>query len=319
MGCTSSKQPSASTGKVVPEDTLGQPSAKSTAAAADSPTTAQPVAQPPPAVTTTGKPTTPQSSADRIRSAEQLPLGSRSSLDKAPMPPIVSKTSSSITNIASGTSSTTAISKKPASPPSANKNSATSVDDSIPAYSKAAEGPSKPIAFEIPLGETLFTAPEPAALTSAAAAKLPSLKGLTSEAIAAKLANADKRWKDLDDHEIQRKKSTRRRRAAGSKPELSSSSRPKTRAGRGGEDGSSSTSNNLTAEEEQEQLRIRLQKKEALAERNRKKELEKLAAKLQRMDQHVRTVQERKRVLERGDSEDDFAISVSGSTQSLIV
>ncbi|KND03974.1 hypothetical protein, variant [Spizellomyces punctatus DAOM BR117] len=177
-----------------------------------------------------------------------------------------------------------------------------------PMFPQAAEGPTKPVAFEIPLGENLFgslTKENSSSLGSmnrspATVGRLPSL-GLTNDDIKAKLANADARWKDLENEELVRKDTSRRRRA---KPKLSSNARPKTRQGR---------------EEDPEVLKQRLLEKETQAEKNRQRELQKLQAKLARMDQHVRRVQERKRFLEMGSSTDDMSLSVSTSSVSLAV
>ncbi|KAJ3023722.1 hypothetical protein HKX48_001612 [Thoreauomyces humboldtii] len=209
------------------------------------------------------------------------------SLDKAPMPPINTNASST----ASLSESTEIINEA----------------------SQAAEPPSKPVAFEIPLDS--LTKSRPASQESVATKvgsadarikRLPSL-GLPNELLKAKLANADARWKvgmqldidrilgDLDDHEATRKHKARRRRH-GSKPELSSSARPKTRAGR-----------EEANEENAEDLKQRLLEREAHAEKNRQKELAKLQAKLARMDEHVRRVQERKKHLERTESVNEFA------------
>ncbi|KAJ3167497.1 hypothetical protein HDU87_001518 [Geranomyces variabilis] len=374
MGCVSSKSPTDSN-KVVP---VSAPPAGDIAKTAPlGSTDAAPIATvqaayPAQSAATTSKPLTPPNGGgsgpvDRIKSAEKLPLGSRSSLDKPLMPPIPSTATpatssaaaaaalpppsltSSQQNVSAMSGPAAALaaaaakrngsgnkvhpdngqnSQTEAAAASSSKPGSAGSDSYVPVYSKAAEGPLKPVAFEIPLGETLFTAPSwkqsaDVKLSTSTVPKLPSLQGLTSDAIAAKLANADRRWKDLDDHEIARKKSTRRRRAAGAKPELSSSSRPKTRGGSRPDNNNISSSTAIAASaadpETDDQLKLRLLEKEAHAERNRKKELEKLTAKLRRMDQHVRSVQERKRVLERGDSEDEVVMSVSGSTQSLVV
>ncbi|KAJ3159756.1 hypothetical protein HDU86_001408 [Geranomyces michiganensis] len=320
----------------------------------------------------------PGGPVDRVKSAEKLPLGSRSSLDKPLMPPIPSS-SSATTNPATTSSSPPPTTSSP--PPSltssqqnvsavtglaaaakrngsankvhpeeegamahtqeqqasSSKPGSAGSDSYVPVYSKAAEGPLRPVAFEIPLGETLFTAPSwkqsgdsvsnqqkfSSTTTTSTVPKLPSLQGLTSDAIAAKLANADRRWKDLDDHELARKKSTRRRRAAGSKPELSSASRPKTRSGTRPTTETTTTTATTSSStpallllppETDDQLKLRLLEKEAHAERNRKKELEKLTAKLRRMDEHVRSVQERKRVLERGGESEDEDVVMSAPT-----
>ncbi|KAJ3154394.1 hypothetical protein HDU89_008464 [Geranomyces variabilis] len=374
MGCASSKSSKspADSNKVVPVS-VPPAALNSTDAAPVASVQAAYPAQPAAAATSSKPPTPPggggSGPVDRIKSAEKLPLGSRSSLDKPLMPPIQSTTTPATSSAAAATTSASpppsltssqqnvsavsgpaaalaaAAAKRNGSgnkvhpaPSGENSNSQTSPVEAavassskpgsagsvsyVPVYSKAAEGPLKPVAFEIPLGEMLFTAPSwkqsgDVKLSTSTVPKLPSLQGLTSDAIAAKLANADRRWKDLDDHEIARKKSTRRRRQAGSKPELSSSSRPKTRGGTRPDINStnniSSTAIAATAAdaETDDQLKLRLLEKEAHAERNRKKELEKLTAKLRRMDQHVRSVQERKRVLERGESEDEVVMSGS--------
>ncbi|KAI9098098.1 hypothetical protein DFS34DRAFT_685608 [Phlyctochytrium arcticum] len=173
----------------------------------------------------------------------------------------------------------------------------------------AAEGPTRPVAFEIPLDDSLFgaTASSTSLNRSGNLGRLPSL-GLTNDDIKAKLANADARWKvgcqidrllgDIENDEFVRKNSSRRVK----KPELSSSTRPKTRQGR---------------DEDPEMLKQRLIEKEFQAEKNRQRELAKLQSKLARMDEHVRRVQERKRFLEQGSAE-DLSLSVSSSNLSLV-
>ncbi|KAI8815822.1 uncharacterized protein EV422DRAFT_610749 [Fimicolochytrium jonesii] len=211
----------------------------------------------------------------------------------------------------------------------------------VPSLSKAAE-PHRPVAFEIPLGDSLFGPategkPKPARSNGSInnTGRLPSLGGMMTETMQMKLANSDARWKvraeidrvldgEMDQHEQDLKNLKTRRRRHGSKPELSSAARPKTREGgrppRLTTSTPSLTSSLSPAEAEAADIALkqRLLEKEAQAQRNRARELEKLQNKLARMDEHVRRVQERKRELEREESEGGVEVE-SGSAVSLVV
>ncbi|KAI9005913.1 hypothetical protein BC832DRAFT_458010 [Gaertneriomyces semiglobifer] len=248
MGCLPSKN--ADSGKVVPTD-----------AKTDTPSNAvqlMPVSTAPMTTVTTSKPmeADPRPLTPKKDKKDAVSSAPVKSLDKMPMPPIQSESSEK---------SSTKESHMPSS------------------VSKA-----KPVAFEIPLDDTLFVKP--------ASGRLPSL-GLTNDDIKAKLANADARWKvgrdidrvllgNIEDQESSRRASRKARRV---KPELSSNARPRTRQGR---------------EEDPVTLKQRLQEKEEQAEKNRQRELAKLQAKLAKMDRQVRRVQERKRILETESTED---------------
>lgn len=215
-------------------------------------------------------------------------------------------------------------------------------------YATAAEAPTKPIAFEIPLDDALF-GPSPStdktgsagslnrARPAPSSGRLPSL-GLTNDDIKAKLANADARWKV--GMQIERLLGVRLRLLSSTLYSMTDISfrlfamlvwqdienleeERKTRRRRhGAKPELSSNARPKTRQgrdEDPETLKQRLIEKEAQAEKNRQRELQKQMEKLARKDQHVRRVQERKRFLERDDSMGEFSLSVSTSSVSLAV
>ncbi|KAI8928296.1 hypothetical protein BC831DRAFT_449349 [Entophlyctis helioformis] len=151
------------------------------------------------------------------------------------------------------------------------------------------------VAFEIPLDNltavrkslTDASAPLPAVgksvHASATKLSLPKLH-LSDKDLQEKLANTEARWKDLEDE------SDNRRRRKGDKPQLVSRNK----------------------EADPESLKRRLLEKEAAAALNRQREIEKLQAKLARQEEHARRVQERKRALGGGGSNEDLRLSWGG-------
>ncbi|KAJ1561630.1 hypothetical protein HK405_003328 [Cladochytrium tenue] len=156
---------------------------------------------------------------------------------------------------------------------------------------------SRAVAFEIPLDESASTkAAEP---NPAVRAGLPKL-GID---VAAKLANAEARWKDLDEaQETRRTAASQGGRRA--KPSLTSSQ-----------------THQAAADEDPLALRRRLLEKEAHAAQNRLREIEKLQAKLARQEDRSRRVLQRKRLLEAaaaaastGAGVDTDAVAATGTT-----
>lgn len=100
---------------------------------------------------------------------------------------------------------------------------------------------------------------------------LPKL-GLTNQDLQAKLANTEARWKDLEKEQVKRKSTKSKQKKLASQKVVKE-------------------------EEDPISLKRRLLDKEATWALNRQRELEKLHAKLVKADQHVKRVQERKKLL----------------------
>ncbi|KAI8904696.1 hypothetical protein EDD86DRAFT_212585 [Gorgonomyces haynaldii] len=156
----------------------------------------------------------------------------------------------------------------------------------VPSISAA--GQQKPVAFEIPLDDLLDRKPQAQTRIS-----LPKLS-ISHQDIQAKLADTEARWKvgaqldrllvDLDASESQRRKK-------GDKPKLRSRKH----------------------EEDPETIKKRLQEKIEAATINRQREIERLQAKLALHEERAKKVQERKKAL-GGGSTDDLRLSVGGET-----
>ncbi|KAI9346417.1 hypothetical protein DFJ73DRAFT_761290 [Zopfochytrium polystomum] len=142
---------------------------------------------------------------------------------------------------------------------------------------KKVEGPiTKAVAFEIPLDEDpkMIRQDDSAASLSASRPSLPKL----SIDVAAKLANTEARWKDIEQAREVKRAAHRR-----TKPSLSSSQNHPTHP----------------PDENPIALKQRLLEKEAHAAQNRLREIEKLQSKLARQEERARRVLARKRMLER--------------------
>lgn len=135
--------------------------------------------------------------------------------------------------------------------------------------------PERPVAFEIPVDELKpirKVSSAPKSNSTSTKSSLPKLQMSEAE-IAAKLLNAEDRWKDLEKEQDARRKSARSRRGA-------------------------------SARSDPEELKTKLEEKEAKAEQNRQRELAKKQSEQEKRDSHIKKVRERKKQMGKDQAEE---------------